>query len=265
MTARLPTLIACLLLLAPLTATGHSAEETADPVDEFFVLEGVPNDLEEPWREFIQGWKAFGSWHYLVQEVVSLLLAAFLSALIAYHPRCRGDVEDPLSYERPKAMVVYGVVAAAIAEIVLYNPPMAFVVFGIGGLMRFRSVMGSPKDTGRTIAVAVVGLACGLKLFSLAVMMTAFGWILTQVLESRRLLRLELRKLQPDGIEAAAASYCQALEARGCRIRSLRKLPTKSRVVIVALVPHSQDSDELERSLGVPPELAGNATWEWPV
>ena len=100
------------------------------------------------------------------------LLAAALGAVIAYHPRTRAKASTLPELEQPKTFIMYALVGAVIAKIVEANSAMAFVVFGIGGLMRFRTDVGPAKDTGRVILTAVVGVCCGLKLLVVAVMAT---------------------------------------------------------------------------------------------
>jgi len=48
------------------------------------------------------------------------------------------------------------------------------VVFGIGGLTRFRSAADSTRDTVRLIIVTLVGLTAGLGLLHFAVIITLF-------------------------------------------------------------------------------------------
>ena len=265
---RIPTL-ARLLLLAPLLMAADpqppptSGFQYDDPSDQFFRMEGVPDDIDEPWQEFIAGWSAFLDAHFMLQELITLLLAAGLAALIAYHPRSRPPIPDAAGVERPKVMVIYGVVCAAIAEIVLFNPPMAFVIFGLGSLLRFRSLIGSPKDTGRIILVAIMGLACGLKFFPVAVLGTAFGWILIWFLESSVAVTVELRELAGEDLDAAAAAWRRALEEKGCRIAGTRARPSKGRLELLVLVPRRGDLPALRDSLDLPSTLRDGATWEW--
>lgn len=261
MRTRWPALIALLLLLAPMPAFADQHEEP-DALEELLEMEGSPDDLAEPWRDFVDGWKAFANWPFVLQGLVGILVAAILAAVIAYHPRFGRDDAD--AWERPKTIMIYAVVGALVAKIVLINPPMAFVIFGIGGLMRFRTLMGSAKDTGVAILAVVIGLACGLNMFSAAVFGTAVGWGLVWVLESRRPLRLQVRKLAPEEIDAAEKTFGAALEARGVRIRSMRKRRAKGRISFDAHVARSVDPDEFEEALDVPPDLKGKATWEWP-
>lgn len=263
MRTRWPALITLLLLLAPLAVPAAAdRHDEPDALEELLEMEGSPDDLEEPWRDFVSGWKAFASWHYLLQEMIGIAIAAVLASFIAYHPRVSRDDAD--AWERPKAIVIYAVVGSLIAKIVRFNPPMAFVIFGIGGLMRFRSLMGSAKDTGLTILAVVIGLACGLNMFAGAIFGTVVGWSLVWVLEARRTLRLEVRKLTPEQVDPAEKSFRAALEGLGVRIRSVRRRPAKGRIAFDANVPRSVDPDQLEDSLDVPPELKEKAIWEWP-
>ena len=77
---------------------------------------------------------------------------------------------------------------------------MALVVFGIGGLMRFRTDVGPAKDTGRVILTAVVGVCCGLKLLVVAVTATAFGWLLLWMLERDTFTRLLVKGVPAEGL-----------------------------------------------------------------
>lgn len=217
-------------------------------------------DMEAPWREFVEGWAAFANAPFMVQEFLSLLIAAALGSVIARLPR-RPTPATAAEWERPNTLVLYAIVGAVVAELVLFNPPMAFVVFGIGGLLRFRSVIGSARDTARTILAAVVGLACGLKLFPVAALATAFYAVGALLLQSRAPHRLEVRKLDREQMDAAPAAWRVALETRGCRIPSLRTVTTKGRIEMLVLVPATVDPDGLLESLDLPAECKGSPSW----
>jgi len=64
---------------------------------------------------------------------------------------------------------------------------MAFVIFGIGSLVRFRTVLDNPKLTGKAIMVIVIGLACGMNQWAMAAFVTAVTWVLTGRLRSERI------------------------------------------------------------------------------
>ena len=108
-----------------------------------------------------EGWSSFADHFLLLDMVLVLLLALALGAVIAYHPSIRGRASTLEQFEQPKTLLMYAVVAAVVALIVQVQPAMAFVIFGIGGLLRFRTEVGDAKDTGRVILVTVLGLCCG--------------------------------------------------------------------------------------------------------
>ena len=135
--------------------------------------------LLEPWRSFGNGW-------LLLDMLVVLVLALGLGAAIAYHPASRRRMSSLEHVEQPKAILMYALVAAIAALIVEVQPAMAFVIFGIGGLMRFRTDVGEVKATGRVILVTVIGLCCGLRIFVVAIPATAIGWLLVWGLERPR-------------------------------------------------------------------------------
>jgi hypothetical protein len=116
-----------------------------------------------------------------------------LAALIAAHPR-RSTRLDPLSdLEERKTLILMGLVGAVVAELVSVDSTMALVIFGIGGLIRFRTVLRNPKITGKAIMVVLIGLACGLGQFATAIFVTAFAWALIMWLESHLSARIKVR------------------------------------------------------------------------
>ena len=138
---------------------------------------------------------------------------------------------------------------------------MAFVIFGVGGLLRFRSLIGSPKDTGRTILAVVVGLACGLKFFPVAVLATVFGWIVIWILESHTPINIDVRKLEPGQAKAAADAWRRALEASGCRVQHAKTNDRKGRIEVFVLAPFGADVDELSEAVAVEKAFRGEAIW----
>ena len=167
--------------------------------------------LLEGWRDFSQGW-------LVLDMVVVLLIALVLGAIIAYHPATRRRVSTLEHFEQPKAILMYAMVAAMVALIVKVLPAMAFVIFGIGGLLRFRTDTGQAKDTGRVILVTVVGLCCGLGLFVVAVPATIIGWILVFSLDRQTAGIVRVSGVSEDAIYDAVRSYRTAIMRTGCSI-----------------------------------------------
>jgi len=167
--------------------------------------------LSEGWSDFNQGW-------LLLDMVLVLGFALALSAVIAYHPTTRRRMSSLEHFEQPKAFLLYSMVAAMVALIVKVSPAMAFVIFGIGGLLRFRTLVGDAKDTGRVILVTVVGLCCGLKIFVVAVPATVIGWLLVYSLERQTAGIIRVSGVGEEAIYDAVRAYRAIIQRLGCTV-----------------------------------------------
>src|SRR3546814_1754823 len=85
--------------------------------------------------------------------------------------------------------LVGAIVGVAVLQ---FGMVIGFVVFGLGGLMRFRTQTSSTRDTGRLIIVTLVGLLCGMNLPHFAVIATAFVWFVILVFEGNPVSRLDI-------------------------------------------------------------------------
>jgi hypothetical protein len=216
------------------------------------------------WRDLWQGWAGFLDGWRLLDMVLVFSLAAALGAVIAYHPRTRAKASTLPELEQPKTFIMYALVGAVIAKIVEANSAMALVVFGIGGLMRFRTDVGPAKDTGRVILTAVVGVCCGLKLFVVALVATGFGWALLWALERDSFTRLLVKGLPHDLVAPSAEAYRRVLQQLGCRILGERKKVLEGQVSFVLATPEAFDRERLEQQFmtGVPEPLRGVLDWD---
>ncbi len=215
------------------------------------------------WEDLREGWEDFGNIAYIVDVSLMLLLSIMLAAVIAYHPSTRRKASNITEFEQPKTFLMYAMVGALIAQLVQTYPPMALVIFGIGGLLRFRTVVGEAKDTGRVILVTVVGLCCGLKIFVGAVLATLIGWILIWYLESQNAGRIVVKGLKDSDILAAAETYRGILGEADCTVIRERKNLTKGRVTFIVKAPPELDAEALEEAFeSVSEEQRGVVDWE---
>jgi hypothetical protein len=212
-----------------------------------------------------EGWSGFADIGFLTNALLTLTLAAVLGAIIAYHPR-HGETADTLEeIEAPKVYVLYAVIGAIIGIMVVkYGLVVGFVLFGIGGLIRFRTVMRSTSLTGLVIFVTLIGLSCGLDLPHVAVLATAFGYLLIYILEARLTYRIDVRALPAQRVGESAAAYRTLLEQRGCRIISEKKNPGKERITFIFQKARHMSRHRLEDALetGIDPALKGTVDWQ---
>ena len=211
-----------------------------------------------------EGWRGFTDVAFLGQALLALTLATLLGALLAYHPRRHHTVDSVEAAEAPKVFVLYAVIGAAIGIMVLkYGLVVGFVVFGIGGLTRFRTDLPNAPDTGRLILITLVGLSCGLDLPHLAVLTAAFGFAVLMVLDARATYHIEVKGLDRTVVRPAADAYREVLQREGCRIIGERKSFAKEQVTFIFHAPHALQRDGLVRRLEaeVPEKLRGVVDW----
>lgn len=212
-----------------------------------------------------EGWPGFANTVFLGQAVLNLILAAVLGAVIGYHPRRVRTADTLEEIEAPKVSIVYAVIGSLIGILVVeYTLAMGFVLFGIGGLIRFRTVMRSAQLTGQVIFATLIGLTCGLHLPHVAVLATAFEFVLTFLLEARITYRLDVRGVPPERFSEAADAYRSVLNRRRYRVLSETKRPDKGRICFVF---RSGGRDTRQRIEGyfdeaIDPALRGSLDWE---
>ena len=226
--------------------------------------QGVDFLTQEP-ESLGEGWRGFTDLGFLANALLTLTLAAILGAMIAYHPKHVQTADTLEEIEAPKVFIMYAVIGALIGILVVkYGLVVGFVLFGIGGLIRFRTVLRSASLTGHVIFVTLIGLSCGLDLPHVAVLATVFGFVLIYVLNARITYRINVRALPPERIADAAAAYRGVLEQQGCRIMSEKKNPERERITFIFRnardVTRRQLEDILETNIDA--SLKGFLDWE---
>jgi hypothetical protein len=209
------------------------------------------------------GWDAFAHPDQYVHAALVLITATISGLILAYHPVYWGRPITRDDVEQRKTMVFYSSVGALIAIICTVAPSMAFVIFGIGGLMRFRTNTGESKTTGHTIMGTLVGLCWGLGLQLVAALATVYFWLMIYALEATRIERLVVAGLDQALWGRAADAYRLALTQAGCRVLSHSKGFKKNQLVFTLHVPRAFRSEDVERAFDtLPPELRGGYDWD---
>jgi len=183
-----------------------------------------------------------------VELVFGLGLAAACSLALAWTPvsPARKDAADIL--ESKKILVALGVVGAVVAGLVTVNPAMGLVIFGIGGLIRFRTVLEHPKLTAKAILCVLIGLAAGLNQFVTAGLVTVAGFLIVWWIERSTSIRLRVKL--PLSLVAErgpiVAAIDELLREAGCRPKRIAPLGGGRNLVAIATAPRSIDATALE-------------------
>jgi len=211
------------------------------------------------------GWRAFSDVAFMLDSLLLLTLAAALGLVIGYHPSAERAADTLEEIEAPKVYVLYAVVGAVIGLMVVrYGTVVGFVVFGIGGLIRFRTDLRRATLTGQVILITLIGLSCGLHLPHVAVLATAFVFILMLLLHSRPAYRLEIQGLPSERLNEAAAVYRDQMVQQGCKVLSEKKNPAKERVIFVVRGARNVTHERLEElfAANIDPALRGSIDWD---
>jgi hypothetical protein len=220
----------------------------ANPAEEIAKLgnAGGIDPKGDSWLSIKQSLQQFGRPQFVLRLFLSLSLAVGCAWAIAWHPR-RSSLLNPLTdLEERKALILLGVVGAVVAELSGTSQTLAFVIFGIGALLRFRTLLDNPKLTGKAIMIVVVGLACGMGSWVMAIFVTGFSWLLIYWLDSHSSCRVRVRvddEQDPRPIFDAVQSL---LVSHKCRLQSSALYEDKGRMVFLLYIPSGVDPRELE-------------------
>lgn len=212
-----------------------------------------------------EGWRGFSDLAFLAEAFGMLLLAAILATAIAFHPNYRKVLKGRDDIATPSVFATYAVIGALVGIIVgKYGLLAGFVLFGIGGLIRFRTIMRSAHLTGQLIYVTLVGLCCGLDLPHVAVLATVFAFVLLSIFDTRLVYRMDVRGLSAERFVDAARAYREVLEENGCQIMQEKKKPGTQRAMYIFRRPHRLTSDQLENffETRIDASLQGSVDWE---
>jgi hypothetical protein len=208
------------------------------------------------------GFAAFADPESYLRYATILVLATASGALLAYHPVHRGRPLHVADLEQRKTLIVYSVVGALIAIICSVNPSMAFVIFGIGGLMRFRTDLGASKHTGHTIMGALIGLCWGLGLELVATFATLYFWVMIYALESAPVVELRVGGIAVGDMPAAADAYREAIGRAGAQVSAQSKSFKKQQMSFVIRLAKGSTLDRVSDEVGkLPAELRGTPDW----
>src|SRR5207245_142524 len=233
------------LAVTALVGVLSSAALGANPAEEMAKV-GTTDPKGNSWLSIQNSIEQFGHPEFILRLFVSLSLAVGCAWAIAWHPR-RSSLANPLAdLEERKALILLGMVGAVVAELSGSSQTLAFVIFGIGALLRFRTLLDNPKLTGKAITVVVVGLACGMGSWAMAVFVTAFTWLLVFWLDSHASCRVRIRlddNVDPNPIFGMMQSL---LVSHHCRLQSSALYEDKGQMVFLLYIPAKIDPRKLE-------------------
>jgi hypothetical protein len=208
------------------------------------------------------GWSAFTDVEACAQYILILLTATLSGVVLAYHPVYRGRPASMEALDLRKTLIIYTVVGALVAIVCTVNPYMAFVIFGIGGLMRFTTRLSASKSTGYAIVGTVIGMCWGLGLELVAVLATIYAWVMVYLLEVSTVLELTVGGVDVVDMGRSTESYRDAIARAGGRVMFHGKVFKKRKMRFVIRLPSGVTLDRIAELVDeIPVELRGTPDW----
>lgn len=240
-----PLALPALALLATAAYGANPLEEAAKSTP----VSGGTDPHGNSWLSIQNSIQQFSHIDFVLRLFLSFSLSVVCAWVLTWHPR-RTSLWDPVvDLEERKTIIILGLVGAIVAELAGSSPPLAFVIFGIGALVRFRTVLDNPKLTGKAITVVVIGLACGMGSWVMAVFVTAFAWLLLFFLESYLTCRVRLRINKGADVNATLALLQPLLSARNCRILRTDVNAKKGLLILTVYMPAGLEPKMLEADI----------------
>jgi hypothetical protein len=243
--------VASIVLVIAFLGFLSSAAFGANPAEEM-AKAGATGGIDpkgNSWLSIQKSLEQFAHPSFILRLFLSLALAVGCAFAIAWHPR-RASLRDPLrDFEERKALILLGVVGAVVAELSGTSQTLAFVIFGIGALLRFRTLLDNPKLTGKAIMVVVVGLACGMGSWAMAVFVTAFSWLLMFWLDSHSSCEVRIRLDETEDPKPVFDAVQSLLLSHKCKLQSSSLYEDKGRMVFLLYLPYGVDPTRLEHAV----------------
>ena len=163
-----------------------------------------------------QGWSQALNMRELTEFLLALVEMTVLTAALVLHPVNRTALQTHDNFRMMHQKFLFGLIGMIVGFLVMHHGYLiGFVIFGLGGLMRFRTEADDTSDTTRIIVVSLVRLCVGLDLPVMALIATVSAWLVICIFGDRARCYLAVRfdemKFAPGDIEALA----ETLKAQG--------------------------------------------------
>jgi uncharacterized membrane protein YhiD involved in acid resistance len=118
----------------------------------------------------------------IAEFLISISLSAFLSMFIAVIYK---KTHSGLSYSRTfvLTMIIMSITVSFIMLIIGSNLARAFSLVGALSIIRFRNAVKDSRDTGFIFLTMAIGMACGTKIYIMAVLFTIISSIIFIILD----------------------------------------------------------------------------------
>ena len=119
------------------------------------------------------------TWALALELTQSLATAALIGVVLSLHPmRLLRHGLSRVDPDTVRAQILITVCGALMVSIVGDSSARAFGLLGIGSFIRFRTVLKNARDTSVILLLIGLGMACGMRHWPVAIVGTAFTFLL---------------------------------------------------------------------------------------
>jgi hypothetical protein len=197
-----------------------------------------------------RGWSQVYDTGELTEYGLGLVETFVLTALIAFHPASLGARRTREDFEAPRILFIYGLIGMVIGFLIMHHGYLiGFVIFGVGGLLRFKTDVDSSADTTRLILVTLIGLCVGLDLPVVALITTVSAWIILFALGRRSHYALAVRFDEKKAPKHCIEAVGERLTERGFQLVTVSKSKFKPAADYVIAGPNGHGREALAREM----------------
>ena len=216
-------------------------------------LAQVTPELNEPLTELKlrgQGWAQVLNREELLDILLAILETGLLVAALAFHPADRRTNRSRADLDTPFILFVYGLIGMFVGFLVIHHGYLiGFVIFGIGGLLRFKNEIGSEDLLTKVIVVTLTGLAVGLNFPLMALVLAATFWGLAFVFGRNRHHVLHVQFKDNNGAHPKPLELRSALKNRGYIVNGVHSKKGKKSAEFVLTSPREKGVAALQAVL----------------
>lgn len=231
-------------LVAILAASGAVAQVAEDMLT-------IPAEIEVRGR----GWSQALNVVEMLDFLLTLGETVLLTALLAFHPVVVARSRRTGVIDLQKGLFLFSLIGMLTGFLVVHHGYLiGFVIFGIGGLFRFRMETSSIPETAKLVIASLVGLAAGLDLPVMAVIATAAAWVVIYLFGRTERLALEVKFDEAAAPQVSMQHLQDHLKSMGYAIASVSKTKFKP---VAEYVLVSRDPDAQRKLVNEMAELQG--------
>lgn len=209
----------------------------------------------DDWRIITNSLRLFQHAPYVTDLVLGLVCSIFVALVLTATPK-RSVRFDPVAQsQQRKATVICAMIGCIAAELVqsseqfLMGAEIALVLFGIGGLVRFRTIFNDAGQTGVAIVATILGLACGMSEYSLAALSLTVVFLANWWMSSIASIEVRVRIRKNGDISQVQAAVTAILQEQHFSVLRATPNAAERRLDVYAQTGTDFDSEALSSAI----------------